>query len=266
MRKVVADHAQTTVLLGQLGVLFGRFLRIERRRNAAANVDDDALAVLVSDGERVVIVATAAGIDESLIENMRLRRQFDRSAVVDGGLDRGVVKERRNVGAKATAPLTLGRLRIGGRGTLDHVEVKAWIERRGCTLHHQHIVTVMAEVIAPLLIQQAKLAVAGADADPETLAGRERGHASAKDLHVRLSAVDVAPERGFVTDDSQQAAAPDGAIGARMHADDDVALQPDLLGGRDSICWRRMGELWRKPTTYANATEACEREAANNKT
>ena len=46
LSKVVADHVQTTVLLGQIGVLFGRFLRIERRRNAAANVDDDALASL----------------------------------------------------------------------------------------------------------------------------------------------------------------------------------------------------------------------------
>src|SRR5262245_29189154 len=91
--KVVANHAQTTVLLGQLGVLFGRFLRIEWRRNAAANVDDDALAFLVSDGERVMIVTTTAGIDESLIANMRQRRQLDGPAVVDGSLDRRVVNE-----------------------------------------------------------------------------------------------------------------------------------------------------------------------------
>ena len=53
--------------------LFGRFLRIERRRNAAANVDDDALGLLVSDGERVMIVATAARI-QSLLPLPRVRR------------------------------------------------------------------------------------------------------------------------------------------------------------------------------------------------
>ena len=61
------------VLLGELRVLFGRFLRIERRRNAAANVDDYALGLLVSDGERVVIVATAACI-QSLLPLPRVRR------------------------------------------------------------------------------------------------------------------------------------------------------------------------------------------------
>ena len=133
-------------------------------------------------------------------------------------------------------------------------------------MHHQHIITIMPEVVTPLLIQQTKLAVAGADANPEALAGRECGHASAKDLYVRLGAVDVTPERGFVTDDSQQRAAPDGAIGARMHADDDVALEPDLLGGHQFDLLAQDGRALRKPTTYPNATEACEREAANNKT
>ena len=153
LSKVIASHGPTTVLLNQLGVLFGRFLRIERRRNAAANVDDDALGLPVSDGECVMIVTTAARIDESLIENMRLRRQLYGPAVVDGGFDRRLVNERRYVSAKFRVQLRQRALRIGCSLCRNHFGREQRIERRTCTLQHQHIVIVVAIMIAPLLMQ-----------------------------------------------------------------------------------------------------------------
>src|SRR4051812_28405957 len=89
----------------------------------------------------------------------------------------------------------------------------------------------MAEMIAPFLIEQADFAVAGADANPDAATGGQRGRASGEDLYVGLGAVDVAPERRLVADDGEQASAADGAIAARMHADNDIAPQPHFFRG-----------------------------------
>src|SRR5262245_22664292 len=85
-------------------------------------------------------------------------------------------------------------------------------------------------MIAPFLIEQAELAIAGADADPDATAGDERGRTGAENLDVGLRARLVAPKRRFVSDDGKQCATPDRTIGARVHGDHDVILKPDLLG------------------------------------
>ena len=56
----------------------------------------------------------------------------------------------------------------------------------------------MTEVIAPLLIEQANLAVTGADANPKALAGRERGHAERERSLHQVSVVECFETDGGV--------------------------------------------------------------------
>src|SRR5262249_61156270 len=105
----------------------GNFLRppagMEGGGTPSDNVDDEAAGRegLVRNGDGVVIVPPAAGIDERLVEGavIPLRRQLQRATVVDRGLDGLVIEEGGDVGAKLGVPFTARGLGIAGAGALD---------------------------------------------------------------------------------------------------------------------------------------------------
>ena len=85
-----------------------------------------------------------------------LRRQFERPAVVDAGFDRGFVQVGTNISTEAATPLLFGGLRIGclARSIMPRSRLGLNVEVAPCT---QHIVAILAEVVAPLLVQRTDL-------------------------------------------------------------------------------------------------------------
>src|SRR5262249_14145733 len=77
-------------------------------------------------------------------------------------------------------------------------------------LHHQHAVTVYAEMVAVLLMQEAELAIGRADADQHPARGGQARQHSAIDLGVRRCSRFVAPKRHFVKDGGNHGATANG--------------------------------------------------------
>jgi hypothetical protein len=76
-----------------------------------------------------VIVPATARIDESLVGDMRPRRQFERAAIIDGGLDRRVVEKGVDVKPKLGVPLAARSLRVTGAGALDDRGIERRVNR-----------------------------------------------------------------------------------------------------------------------------------------
>jgi hypothetical protein len=68
----------------------------------------------VSNGDRVAVSPdTARGVNAAFVVAHIARRQLQRPAVLDRGVDQLVVEERGNIGAKLRVPLRASSARIG---------------------------------------------------------------------------------------------------------------------------------------------------------
>jgi hypothetical protein len=116
LRVVVARHLGNTIGAAKVRVFLGDDLRIVFPPSAAHGVDDEAVAVLVPDRDRIGVSPAGSGVNEGQIDDAfsrRHRRQFQRPIKVNGAIDRGVVEVGADVGAKDGVPFGAGRRRIG---------------------------------------------------------------------------------------------------------------------------------------------------------
>ena len=106
------------ILLEQRGVFLRDDVRVKLASGAAHQINDEMFALLVANGERIAIGANAArGVAKRAIEGVTAEwRQFERPTIVDRGLDRLVIQERRNVGPELSVPFGLGSPRGHWRG------------------------------------------------------------------------------------------------------------------------------------------------------
>jgi len=75
---------------------------------AADGVDDEAPIPPVANGDGVSVMPTTGRVDKGTVGKARTRRQFERAAVVNRGVDGGVVEEGGNIGAEFSIPLGTG--------------------------------------------------------------------------------------------------------------------------------------------------------------
>src|SRR5262249_3063585 len=99
-RVIVADNGADTVLPAQRRVFLRRRLRIELARRAAHHVDHVGVAFLVTDRDGVGVRATTACVGEGAIDHAIDRRQFERPAMIDRGVNQLVIEERTAVAAE----------------------------------------------------------------------------------------------------------------------------------------------------------------------
>ena len=85
----VTDHAADVILLAQVCICFGDFTWVGGTAMSAHDIDDVTASVLVSYRERVRVAARSSSsrIGVGSVEDTSLRRQFERSAAVDGAVD-----------------------------------------------------------------------------------------------------------------------------------------------------------------------------------
>src|SRR6266566_1724941 len=157
----VSGHLESAILPEQRGVLLRDDVRVKLATGAAHQINDEMCALLVANGERVAVGANAArGVAKRAIEGVTAaRRQFERPTVVDRGLDRLVIQERPNVGAKLGIPLGASSLRVAGASALDHRTVERGVKLLRCARYDEHVRIINAEVVAMLLMQQADAAI-----------------------------------------------------------------------------------------------------------
>ena len=127
---------------GQAWRTLGDLDRIERPLATADQFDDEALLVLVTDGEGVVVAAdgAATGINKTpVVHRERLRRQLQRPIAINGALDHGVIEEADQFGTKFGVPLTEGRGWVGQLLIGDNLIGQRRIEHLRRALHHQHV-------------------------------------------------------------------------------------------------------------------------------
>ena len=139
--------------------MLSRFLRIKRWSDAANDVDDNAVAFLMADGERVVVVTATAGVHKTAIDEARLRRQLERAAVVDGSLDGRIIEIAADIDPKFSVPLRACRFWIAGARPLDHAGIEGRIESLRVAGNHKHVGIIDTEEVAMLLIKQANATI-----------------------------------------------------------------------------------------------------------
>ena len=94
----------------------------------------------------------------------------------------------------------------------------------------------MAEMVTVLRVQQAQAAIGSTDSDQHPTARNQRWHDGTIGLKVRRRARLVAPKANLVENTSQQAPAANAPKRIRMHTDDGVVPQPNLVRrNRDNL-------------------------------
>ena len=86
--EVVADHAADPILFDEVGELLGgghgiEGMGAERHVLATHAIDHKAALVAVPNGDAIGVAAPGAGVDETFVDHAALRRQFQRSPMVD---------------------------------------------------------------------------------------------------------------------------------------------------------------------------------------
>src|SRR5262249_14174713 len=83
----------------------------------AHRVDNETARIAFADEmqnpNRRPVMPSAAHVDKGVVERVLTRRQFERSRVIDSGVDRLIVEERADIGPKFRVPLGTSRSRIG---------------------------------------------------------------------------------------------------------------------------------------------------------
>src|SRR5262245_45881164 len=148
--------------------------------------------------------------------------------MIDRSVDQFVFEECTDVAAKLCIPFGGRRGGICSALCRDGGVSERRIERLAGALHHQHAVTVYAEMVAVLLMQEAELAIGRADADQHPARGGQARQHSAIDLGVRRCSRFVAPKRHFVKDGGNHGATANGAVAIRVHSNDDAVAKLDL--------------------------------------
>ena len=106
-------------------------------------VDDEVIAVAMTNRERIGVAATTSTIRKGTVFDTGLRRQLQRTATLDSSVDHRVVEERGNVSAEFGVPFTGRRGGIGGPPRGDDLFGQQRVERAARTLDNQHNVEVM---------------------------------------------------------------------------------------------------------------------------